>query len=71
VDAGSIPAASTNSAVGLGRHRPLQTQAIAWVFSFPPPPPLVLAKYFSTEAAFENAREAMRIHGRYGCDNLR
>ncbi|MSP98034.1 MAG: hypothetical protein EXR29_12605 [Betaproteobacteria bacterium] len=25
-----------------------------------------MAKYFSTEAAFENAHEAMRIHGGYG-----
>ena len=25
-----------------------------------------MAKYFATEAAFENAHEAMRIHGGYG-----
>ena len=25
-----------------------------------------MAKYFATEAAFENAHEALRIHGGYG-----
>ena len=57
---------SSDGTIQFCRSRPLWTQAPPLGFFFSAPPPLVLSKYFATEAAFENAHEAMRIHGGYG-----